>query len=182
MPWGDPYGQAICDDCRATTKKSDYTGIESLRKAGAWCPKHTNGEVILCPICVVKEVGEDDVYQRWNGRISLGTTMGLTQVKARELFDRHWNPAPAEAAHATPPGNPAPGEAAHATPPGNPAPGEAALHDRRMGRRGLEVRIEQLEKEVEELKTLVKHQDAILKEVAAKVAMWSWFDGEGGNR
>ena len=46
----------------------------------------------------------------------------------------------------------------------------------------MEVRIEQLEKEVEELKTLVKHQDAILKEVAAKVAMWSWFDGEGGNR
>ena len=162
MPWGDPYGTAVCDDCRATTKKSDYTGIESLRKAGAWCPKHTNGEVILCPICVVKEVGNDDRYKRWNGRMSLGTTMGLTEVSARELFDEHWNPAP--------------GEAAHATPPGNPAPGEAALHDRRMGRRGLEVRIEQLEKEVEELKTLVKHQDAILKEVAAKVAMWSWSE------
>ena len=87
---------------------------------------------------------------------------------ARELFDEHWNPAPGEAALATPPG----------------------IDDRRMGRRGesearvegLEVRIEQLEKEVEELKALVKHQDAILKEVAAKVAMWSWFDGEGGNR
>ena len=168
MPWGDPYGTAVCDDCRAFTKKSDYTGQKSLREAGAWCPNQTEGEAILCPICVVKEVGEDDVYQRWNGRISLGTTMGLTQVNARELFDEHWNPAPGEAALATLPG----------------------LDDRRMGRRGesearvegLEVRIEQLEKEVEELKTLVKHQDAILKEVAAKVAMWSWFDGEGGNR
>ena len=91
---------------------------------------------MLCPKCVVKEVGDDDVYQRWNGRISLR----LTEQSARELFDEHWNPAPGEAARATPPG----------------------LDDRRMGRRGesearvegLEVRIEQLEKEVEELKTL----------------------------
>ena len=164
MPWGNPYGTAVCDDCLATTKKSGYTGIDSLRKAGAWCPKHTGGEVMLCPKCIVKEVGDDDVYKRWNGRISLT----LTEEAAMKLFDEHWNPAPGEAARATPPG----------------------LDDRRMGRRGesearvegLEVRIEQLEKEVEELKTLVKHQDAILKQVAAKVAMWSWFDGEGGNR
>ena len=135
-----------------------------MREAGAWCPNQTGGEVMLCPKCVVKEVREDDAYQRWNGRISLQ----LAPEAARELFDEHWNPAPGEAALATPPG----------------------IDDRRMGRRGesearvegLEVRIEQLEKEVEELKTLVKHQDAILKEVAAKVAMWSWFDGEGGNR
>ena len=164
MPWGNPYGTAVCDDCLATTQKSDYTGIDSFRKAGAWCPKHTGGEVMLCPKCVVKEIGDDDVYKRWNGRISLQ----LTEKSARKLFDEHWNPAPGEAALATPPG----------------------LDDRRMGRRGesearvegLEVRIEQLEKEVEEFKTLVKHQDAILKQVAAKVAMWSWFDGEGGNR
>ena len=55
MPWGDPYGQAICDDCRATTKKVDYTGIQSLRDAGAWCPKNKGGEVILCPKCVMQQ-------------------------------------------------------------------------------------------------------------------------------
>ena len=85
---------------------------------------------------------------------------------ARELFDEHWNPAPGEAALATPPG----------------------IDDRRMGRRGesearvegLEVRIEQLKKEVEELKTLVAHQDAILNQVAAKVAMWSWLETDAG--
>ena len=153
MPWGDPYGQAICDDCRATTKKVDYTGIQSLRDAGAWCPKKTGGEVILCPKCVVKEVGDDDAYQRWNGR----TSLRLTQVVAREKFDEHWNPAPGEAALATLPG----------------------IDDRRMGRRGesearverLEARVEQLEKEVEELKTLVnKELVTLLKEMAAKVA------------
>ena len=135
-----------------------------MRDAGAWCPKKTGGEVILCPKCVVKEVGDDDAYQRWNGR----TSLRLTQVVAREKFDEHWNPAPGEAALATLPG----------------------IDDRRMGRRGesearvegLEVRIEQLEKEVEELKKSVKHQNAILQKVAAKVSMWSWFDGEGGNR
>ena len=153
MPWGDPYGQAICDDCRATTKKSDYTGIQSLRDAVAWCPKKMGGEVILCPICVVKEVGEDDPYQRWNGR----TSLRLNEVLARKKFDEHWNPAPGEAALATPP----------------------KLDDRRMGRRGesearvemLEARVEHLEKEVEELKTLVnKELVTLLKEMAAKVA------------
>ena len=153
MPWGDPYGRAVCDDCRATTKKSDYTGIQSLRDAGAWCPKKTGGEVILCPLCVMKEVGEDDVYQRWNGR----TSLRLTAVVAREKFDEHWNPAPGEAALAIPPG----------------------LDDCRRGRRGepearverLEARVEQLEKEVEEFKTLVnKELVTLLKEMAAKVA------------
>ena len=154
---------------RVTTRAKNRCG-----RQGRGAPiKRRVGEAILCPICVVKEVGNDDRYKRWNGRISLGTTMRLTQVSARELFDRHWNPAP--------------GEAAHATPPGNPAPGEAALHDRRMGRRGLEVRIEQLEKEVEdlktlvtkeveELKTLVTQQGVILKQVADKVAEWSWLE------
>ena len=153
MPWGDPYGRAVCDDCRATTKKSDYTGIQTLRDAGAWCPKKTGGEVMLCPICVVKEVGNDDPYQRWNGRMSLR----LTQVAARELFDEHWNPAPGEAALAMPP----------------------RFDACRMGGRGesearverLEARVEQLEKEVEELKTLVnKELVTLLKEMAAKVA------------
>ena len=153
MPWGDPYGRAICDDCRATTKKVNYTGIQTLRDAGAWCPKNMGGEVILCPICVVKEVGDDDAYQRWNGR----TSLRLSQVTAREKFDEHWNPAPGEAALATPP----------------------KLDDRRMGRRGesgarvemLEARVEHLEKEVEELKTLVnKELVTLLKEMAAKVA------------
>ena len=38
----------------------------------------------------------------------------------------------------------------------------------------------QLEKEVKELKTLVNYQDAILKEVAAKVAIWSWLERDDG--
>ena len=155
MPGGDPYGRAVCDDCRATTKKSDHTGIQSLRDAGAWCPKKTGGEVILCPMCVVKEVGEDDVYQRWNGR----TSLRLTPVVAREKFDEHWNPAPGEAALA------APGEAALATPPGLGLP--ASAHATRVEM--LEARVQHLEKEVEELKTLVdKDLVTLLKEMAAK--------------
>ena len=141
MPWGDPYGTAVCDDCRATTRKSDYTGQKSLREAGAWCPNQTGGEVMLCPKCVVKEVREDDAYQRWNGRISLQ----LAPEAARKLFDEHWNPAPGEAALATP-------------------PGLAIVDDLRMGRRGesearvemLEARVQHLEKEVEELKRMVQ--------------------------
>ena len=98
------------------------------------------------------DVEEDDAYQRWDGWHSLQ----LPEVTARELFDKHWGPAPG---------------AALATPPG---------FDRRMGRRGesearverLEARIEQLEKYVDELltMTIVKCQGAILKEMAAKVA------------
>jgi len=37
-----------------------------------------------------------------------------------------------------------------------------------------------LEKEVEDLKTLVTHQGVILKEVADKVAMWSWLETDAG--
>ena len=107
----------------------------------------------MCPKCAVNEVGDDDAYQRWSGKISLQ----LTQVVAREKFDEHWNPAPGEAALAMPP----------------------RLDACRMGRRGesearvgrLEARVEQLEKEVEELKTLVnKELVTLLKEMAAKVA------------
>ena len=95
----------------------------------------------MCPKCVVKEVGEDDEYQRWNGRSSLR----LTEVVAREKFDEFWNPAPGEAALATP-------------------PGLAIVDDLRMGRRGesearvemLEARVQHLEKEVEELKRMVQ--------------------------
>ena len=95
----------------------------------------------------------DDADQRWNGR----TSLRLTEVVARQLFDEHWNPAPGGAALAMPPG----------------------LDDRRMGRRGeseasvelLEARVDQLEKEVEELKTHVnKELVTLLKEMAAKVA------------
>ena len=95
----------------------------------------------MCPKCVVKEVREDDAYQRWNGRISLQ----LAPEAARKLFDEHWNPAPGEAALATP-------------------PGLAIVDDLRMGRRGesearvemLEARVQHLEKEVEELKRMVQ--------------------------
>ena len=123
-----------------------------MREAGAWCPKNKGGEVILCPKCVMKEVGDDDPYQRWNGR----TSLRLTAVVAREKFDEHWNPAPGEAGLAMPPG----------------------LDDCRRGRRGepearverLEARVEQLEKEVEELKTLVnKDLVTLLKKMAAKI-------------
>ena len=47
---------------------------------------------------------------------------------------------------------------------------------------GLEARIEQWEEVVEGLKALVKHQGAVLKEVAAKVAMWSWLETDANNQ
>jgi len=95
----------------------------------------------------------------------------MTVKKAWIMFDEHWDPAP---------GTPSRTRTPPRVPPGIDRKGRRGESEARV--EGLEVRIEQLEKEVEELKTLVKNQDAILKQVAAKVAMWSWFDGEGGNR
>ncbi|MDA8584387.1 hypothetical protein N9L68_09120 [bacterium] len=105
----------------------------------------------------------DDCSQRERGqRVSVRTSLEMVANKAWIILDEHWVYAPGTDRE-----------------PRTYRKGRCGESEARV--EGLEVRIEQLEKEVEELKTLVKHQDAILKEVAAKVAMWSWLETDAMN-
>ena len=165
MPWGHPYGTAVCDDCEARTKDV-YTGKKQLKLAGCWCPDGEGGEKMWCPVCLMSDAcSQRERDQRLSGR----TSLEMTVKKAWIMFDEHWDPAP---------GTPSRTRTPPRVPPGLDRKGRRGQSEARE--EGLEVCIQQLEKEVEELKTLVKHQDAILKQVADKVAMWSWLETDAG--